>query len=387
MTNQILRGTDGRVGFVELFFDLVFVFAITQISHNLLYNYDRQGVLETAMLFQAIWMVWIYTTWVLNLLDPNAVAVRCLLFALMLGGLFLSMAVPQAFGARGLVFALAYVTMQMGRTLFFLVLMWHNPASRLAYGRIFVWFTVSSLFWISGGLASDETRIMLWLIAIVIEFIAALVGYFVPGLGRALSTDWNVLGGHMAERCGLFVIICLGELLLVSGATFADMVWTPSGILAFLSAVAGAIGMWWVYFHIGYTRAVHQIEHSDNPGRLARLAYSYIHIPIVAGIVLSAVGSERAIAHPNDAGVLVEAASVIGGVALFLLGNGLFKWMSSARYFPLSHIVGLGMCVVFAAAGSFTTLLGLNVAAAVILAVVAIWEHVSFAKGPSPSPD
>jgi len=380
MTNQILRGTDGRVGFVELFFDLVFVFAITQISHNLLYNYTLQGLIETAMLFQAIWMVWIYTTWVLNLLDPNAVAVRCLLFALMLGGLFLSMAVPQAYGERGLVFALAYVAMQLGRTTFFWVLMWKNPATRLAYARIFVWFAVSSGFWIAGALTMGEARVNLWLVAIALEFMAALVGFFVPGLGRAVPTDWKVLGGHMAERCGLFVIICLGESLLVSGATFGAMIWTPAGIAAFLAAVGGAIGMWWVYFHIGYANAVHQIEHSDNPGRLARLAYSYCHIPIVAGIVLSAVGSERAIAHPGDTAVLVEVASVIGGNALFLLGNGFFKWISTARRFPLSHIVGLGLCAVAAGVGPFTDLLTLNVIAVIILAVVAVWEHRSYAN-------
>lgn len=382
MASQILRGTDGRVGFVELFFDLVFVFAITQISHNLLYHYTAQGLIETAIMFQAIWMVWIYTTWVLNLLDPNVVAVRCLLFALMLGGLFLSMAIPKAFGDRGLVFALAYVAMQLGRTTFFWVVMWANRTTRLAYGRIFVWFAVSSAFWIAGALTTGEARIILWLVAIMLEFAAALVGFFVPGLGRAVPSDWNVLGGHMAERCGLFVIICLGESLLVSGATFAEMVWTSAGIAAFLAAVAGAIGMWWVYFHIGYANAVHRIEHSDNPGRLARLAYSYSHIPIVAGIVLSAVGSERAIAHPGDTAVLVEVASVIGGIALFLLGNGLFKWLSTARFFPLSHIIGLGLCAVAAGVGPFTNLLALNIGAAAILAVVAVWEHRSYANVP-----
>ena len=378
MSHQILRGSDGRVGFVELFFDLVFVFAITQISHILLYNYTPRGLLETAMLFQAIWMVWIYTTWVLNLLDPNAIAVRLLLFALMLGGLFLSMAIPQAFGDRGLIFALAYVVMQLGRTLFFVIRMWRSLTTRLGYGRIGVWFAASALFWISGGVATGDTRVALWLVAIGIEFVSAFVGYHVPGLGRAKTSEWKVLGGHMAERCGLFVIICLGELLLVTGATFAQMVWTPAGIAAFLGAVAGAIGMWWVYFHIGYTRAAEHIETSANPGRLARLAYSYWHIPIVAGIVLSAVGSERAIAHPNDTAVLAEAASQIGGVVLFLLGNGLFKWTTSARFFPLSHIAGLGLCVLAAALGPFTTLVVLNGVAAMILGIVAVWEHLSY---------
>ena len=183
-------------------------------------------------------------------------------------------------------------------------------------------------------------------------------------------------GGHIAERCGLFVIICLGETLLVSGATFADMAWTAPGLLAFLSSLCGAIGMWWVYFHIGHRRGTHQIEHSDDPGRLARLAFTYAHIPIVAGIVLTAVGAERSIAHPGDSATLAEAASVLGGVLLFLAGNGWFKSISGNN-FPLSHLAGMGACAALLLALPYMNLLGLNIASSTVLLLVAIWEHRS----------
>lgn len=203
-----------------------------------------------------------------------------------------------------------------------------------------------------------------------------MVSFWVPGLRADRSANWAVRGAHMAERCGLFVIICLGETLLVSGATFAEMDWDRAGMLAFLASILGTVGMWWVYFHIGHRRGTHVIEHAEDSGAIARLSFTYLHIPIVAGIVLSAVGAERAIAHPGDTATLAESAAVIGGVVLFLVGNGLFK-RSTAKWFPLSHIAGLALCALAVAAGPWTTLLVQNLLAAAILVVVSVWEHRS----------
>lgn len=157
------------------------------------------------------------------------------------------------------------------------------------------------------------------------------------------------------------------------------MDWTAPGLMAFLGALAGTIAMWWVYFHIGHKRGSHQIEHSDNAGGLARLAFTYLHIPIVAGVVLGAVASERAIAHPQDLAVYAEGAAMAGALVLFLLGNGLFKWVS-APYFPLSHIIGIGLSVVLFLAGSWLPLWAMNCLAALVLAVVAIWENWSLTR-------
>ncbi len=371
--------TNHRVGFAELFYDLVFVFAITQVSHLLLYHYDLKGAAEAGLLFFAVWWVWIYTTWVLNRLDPDRGPVRILLFAMMAAGLFLSMAIPKAFEDRGLVFAAAYVAMQVGRSVFMFWSAKGNHLLRRTFFRITAWLAASGAIWIAGGLADPELRLWFWMVALGIEYLGPLAGFWLPGLGRDAATNWAVKGGHMAERCGLFVIICLGETLLVSGATFADLEWDAPGVLAFCGAVGGTIAMWWVYFHIGYRRGTHQIETSDNPGRLGRLAFTYAHIPIVAGVVLSAVGSERAIAHPGDAGVFAEGLSVIGGVVLFLLGNGWFKAISGT-WFPLSHLAGIGLCVLLFAAGPFTSLLALNIGTAAILALVAVWEHLSLGR-------
>jgi low temperature requirement protein LtrA len=374
---RLLRHGNERVGFAELFYDLVFVFAITQVSHLLLHHYGLAGAVEAGLLFLAIWWVWIYTTWVLNWLDPETVAVRFLLFGLMAAGLFLSMSLPEAFGSRGLVFALAYVAMQLGRNAFMLVSVWSEPRRRRTFLRIGSYFVLSAGFWIAGGLAQDhDLRLGLWAVALGIEYLGPSLGYRLPGLGRDVSSDWQVAGGHIAERCGLFVIICLGETLLVSGATFAELPWDGAGVAAFLASLTGTLGMWWVYFHIGHRRGLHRIEHAEDAGAIARLSFTYLHIPIVAGIVLAAVGNERAIAHPHAPGTLAEGLSVLGGVMLFLLGNGLFK-RSTAKWFPLSHLVGLGLCLAFLLAGPWLDLLMLSVAASAVLILVAVWEHRS----------
>jgi low temperature requirement protein LtrA len=374
---RLLRHGNERVGFAELFYDLVFVFAITQVSHLLLHHYGLAGAVEAGLLFLAIWWVWIYTTWVLNWLDPETVAVRFLLFGLMAAGLFLSMSLPEAFGSRGLVFALAYVAMQLGRNAFMLVSVWSEPRRRRTFLRIGSYFVLSAGFWIAGGLAQDhDLRLGLWAVALAIEYLGPSLGYRLPGLGRDVSSDWQVAGGHIAERCGLFVIICLGETLLVSGATFAELPWDGAGVAAFLASLTGTLGMWWVYFHIGHRRGLHRIEHAEDAGAIARLSFTYLHIPIVAGIVLAAVGNERAIAHPHAPGTLAEGLSVLGGVMLFLLGNGLFK-RSTAKWFPLSHLVGLGLCLAFLLAGPWLDLLMLSVAASAVLILVAVWEHRS----------
>lgn len=367
----------GRVAFVELFYDLVFVFAITQLSHLLLHHYTLVGALETAVLLLAVWWVWIFTTWVLNWLDPAAFSVRLMLYGSMLLGLFMSMSIPEAFDDRGLAFALAFAAMQVGRSLFAVwILKRAAPRNVRNFQRISAWLALSGFVWIAGGLLPHELRLPVWIVALAIEYLGPAVAFWTPGLGRSETTEWNVLGGHIAERCGLFVIICLGETLLVSGATFAAAEWTGPALAAFLSDFASAVAMWWVYFNIGHERAAHLIEHDDDPGRIARLAFTYAHIPIIAGIVLSAVASELIVAHPGHHATVADAATVVGGPALFLAGNAWFKTVTW-HHVPLSHLVGLGLLAALAVATPILTLIEQGVLATLVLGLVAIWEHRS----------
>ena len=377
------KGEEARVGFPELFFDLVFVFAVTQLSHFLLRHFTLLGAIETGLLLMAVWWVWIYTSWVTNWLDPAKTAVRLMLFVLMVAGLVLSTSIPEAFEGRGLAFALAYSFMQVGRSAFTMwVLKDVSPANHRNFQRITAWFVVSAVLWIAGGLAADEARLGLWAAAIALEFTGPASGFFVPGLGRSQTTDWDISGAHMAERCGLFIIIALGESILVTGATFAELEWTWVTGAAFLAALVASIAMWWIYFNVGAERGSHLIAQSTDPGRVARIAYTYLHIPIVGGIILAAVGDEFLLAHPEGHADVKIAIAVAGGAALYLVGNLLFK-RAALGYWPLSHLAGLAVLIVITSLMSIETPLTMAAAVTGVLIVVAAWETRFALKAPA----
>ncbi len=158
--------------------------------------------------------------------------------------------------------------------------------------RILVWFCASAVFWICGGLAEGETRLWLWVVALVIEYLSPVMRFWIPVYGASAIEDWYVEGGHMAERCAGFIMIALGEAIVVNGATFTELTWTSENVAAFVSAFVASIAMWWIYFHRGAEAGSELISKSAESGRVARLAYTYLHMPIVAGIILSAVADE-----------------------------------------------------------------------------------------------
>jgi low temperature requirement protein LtrA len=306
--------------------------------------------------------------------------VRTLIFVLMLAGLLLSASLPHAFDGEALLFASAYVFSQVVRSAFML---WathgHDPLNFNNFRRIICWQGVSGAFWLAGGFSLGQTRVLLWLIALGIEIVGPYAGFHVPGLGRSGTSDWKVDGAHMAERSALFVIIALGESILVTGTTAAAQPATLVNTSAFVVAFVGTVAMWWIYFNIGAERGSHQIAHSDDPGRVARAVYTYFHIPIVAGIVVCAVADEITIAHPGGQMEVAAASALLGGPALYLAGNLLFK-RASAQYYPLSHLVGLGLLLLLAPLAMDMTSLALGAATTVVLIVVAFWETRSFRK-------
>jgi low temperature requirement protein LtrA len=374
---QMVPNQHSRVTYAELFFDLVFVFAVTQISHTLLGRFSPLGVVQTTMLFLAVWWVWVYTSWITNWLNPELTPVRVMLFLLMLGGLVLSTSIPKAFESRGMWFALAYAAMQVGKTIF----LWVStpPARSLARMnalRITAWLSTSAIFWIAGGFAQGHARLVFWAIALAIEYISPAVRFWIPKYGASSVADWVVEGGHMAERCAGFIIIALGESIVVTGATFADLAWTTETVTAFASAFVGAIAMWWIYFHRGAEAGSEQISRSSEPGRLARLAYTYLHMPIVAGIILSAVADELVLTHPAEHSDLKTVLSAIGGPMLFLIGTILFKH-AFRGFLQLSHGVGIVALAILAWFASALSPLMLSLLTSAIMIMVAVWESIS----------
>jgi low temperature requirement protein LtrA len=324
-----------------------------------------------------------YTCWFTNWIDPDRPTVRMLMFLLMLAGLLMSAAIPNAFGHEGLLFAISYSFIQVVRTLFIVVASRdHDPVVHRNFLRIGTWLAVSAVVWIAGGMTTGTERVLAWIVALALEIFGPFFGYFVPGLGRSSTADWKIDGAHMAERCSLFVIIALGESILVTGATAAGQPATTPAVSAFVIAFLGSVAMWWIYFNIGAERGSRQIAGSDDPGRVARAVYTYFHIPIIAGIVVSAVGDEITIAHPEGHLDFAAAAVLLGGPALYLAGNIFFK-RASARYYPLSHLVGLGLLVLLVPVATSVTPLALGAATTAVLVIVAAWETISFARGPA----
>ena len=374
-TNLLRRrgGEDaGRVTQIELFFDLVFVFAVTQLSHTLLAQFTPTGALHTAMLFTAVWWVWIYTSWVTNWLDPERRPVRLLLLAMMLAGLVLSTSLPRAFADRGLVFAGAYVAMQVGRSLFMLwALRGYAPTNFRNFQRIIVWLSASGVLWLGGGWSHGALRLGLWAAALGIELVSPAAGFWTPGLGRSSTRDWDVDGSHLAERCSGFVLIALGESITVTGAAFFELTWTLWTVVAFLGAFVFAVTLWWIYFDAAAEHTSHVFAEHQDRGRIARVAYTYVHAALVAGVILVAVADERLLSHPWARSDLGSAAVLLGGPAIYLLGNGVFRRLLSPR-FPPSHVVGLGLLAVLALASPWLAQLPLALATNLVAILVAV---------------
>src|SRR3954447_13444600 len=212
------EGTVQRTTSLELFYDLVFVFAVTQVSHLLLAHLTWQGAGRAAFVLLVVWWSWNYTTWVTNELDPDSIVVRLLLIGLMLASLLMAVAIPHAFGDESLLFAASYVAIQVGRHTF-LTFVAAEPGTieRGRAGRILTWFCAAGVLWIAGALADGSTRTVLWLVALALDYGAPLVTFWVPRLPRIGLEDWHVGSEHFAERFQLFVIIALGETIVVTG--------------------------------------------------------------------------------------------------------------------------------------------------------------------------
>lgn len=376
---------DKQVGFPELFFDLVFVFALIQLSHFIVESFSLPRLLEGTAIALALWWVWNHTAWVTNWLDPARMPIRAMLFGLMFFGLLMSSAIPDAFGDRGVMFAGAYIAMQLGRSLF-AVYAFRNvmPEVRRNFLRVSLWFCLSALFWLWGAFSGEEMRLVLWFIALAIEYAAPEVRFFMPGLGRSHASDWNISGEHMAERCALFVMICLGESILAIGRSFADEDLSSLVIPTFVAAFLASVTMWWIYFHFGQAKTKREMEETDEPGELALHVFTYGHMPVVAGIILVAISAEHLLAHPGETGDAARALVILGGPILFLAGNLFVKRVTTGRL-PRSHLAGMALALLFIPAGFSVATYWTGLVGLAALLLVAILEYRGLARTPHAS--
>lgn len=374
-SQTLLRARDeaAKVLSLELFFDLVYVFAITQLSHYLLEHLTLLGALQTATLWLAVWLGWQYTAWVTNWFNPDHPSMRLMLMAVMGVALLVSAAIPDAFGAQGLLFACSYAAIQVGRTLFVLASLGRGHVLAPNFQRMLCWLLLSAALWIAGGLSEGDLRLALWLAAAGCEYFSPMAGFPVPGLGRSRTSDWTIDGGHLAERCQLFVIIALGESVLATGASFARADHPGVGLwLALVVSFIGCVAMWWMYFDTSSGDAAHVIEHSDDPGRLGAY-FHYLHVMLIAGVIVCAVADDLVVAHPLDPVKLKYAAVLAGGPLIYLLGNALFKRVVYGR-FPRSHVIGMGALLVLLPLMPALNLLAAGALTTTVIVAVTAWE-------------
>jgi low temperature requirement protein LtrA len=379
----LLRDPDAeksdRVGFIELFFDLVFVFAVTQLAHRLVEYSSLRGVAESLVLFLAIWSVWTGTTWVTNRLDVERNSVRLLLLSMMIGGVFQALAIPDAFklsvDASG--FALVHIALQLVRTLFVVGAFYKQNTLHLRHSlRTVVWVLAAAPLWVIGALRSDDELLFWWGAALMVEYGATAARYWVPGIGTSQAADWDIEAHHFAERCGLFIIIALGELILITGNTVGDMTLNPYTLTAFLSILVASMAMWWIYFSYSAEKGTEAIERARDTGQEARIVYVYLHVPLICGLLLSAAGDEGLVGHATDPAKLEDVVLLIGGAALFLTGALFIKRIICGR-FIMSHAAGILMLALFAPIAIVLPVYLVGVGVAAILIVVAVWEEVA----------
>jgi low temperature requirement protein LtrA len=306
------------------------------------------------------------------------------LVAVMLASLLMSVAIPEAFGKRGLMFALAYVAIQVGRTAFTFIALrkslgTSHPLSR-TFQRILTWFVGSGVVWIIGGLLEGEARYAVWLLALAVDYSGPVVGYYIPALGRSRTGEWTIEGGHFAERCQLFVIIALGESILVTGTTFAEIKPSAVAVSAFVVAFLGSVALWWIYFSRSAEAAREVIASSEDPGRLGRSAYTYFHMPMIAGIIAVAA-DELTVAHLGEPGTLASITLTLGGTALFLAGQTFFKW-AVFGVLPFSRAVAALMALT--PVGFAMPTLALSGAAGLIVVSLAVWDALAYGNTRSP---
>lgn len=372
-------GTPAQVTYLELFFDLVFVFAITQLSHFLHDHQGWMGAAQGAVLFFSVWWAWMSTTWTANRADPNRLKVRFLLIFLMLLSLGMAIGLAEAFGKFPVLFAGCYIALQISRS-FVTALLFRSEHPKLARDMVHIglWYCLSAPLWIYGIFTDPATRLVLWVLAIAIDGIAPILRFPVPGMGPTKVSESDVEGNHLAERSALFIIIALGEGIVVIGSQLIKVGIEIGTLIGFVAAFASSVMMWWIYFDVGAERGAAHIQQHDDPGKVALDAYTYLHMPIVAGIVVYALADSLVLeGWDANAGRALVLAQCIGGV-LFLGGVGIFKRYSSRKrsLFPTSHRVGLGLFGVLAAAAwmlPMPTLL-FSAAGVAILVLVASWE-------------
>jgi len=360
---------------LELFFDLVYVFAIGQLSHHLLEHVDLRTGAETAIMALAVVYAWYMTAWGANWLDPDRLPVRVLLVGLMFASLLMSVAIGDAFDGRAWLFVTGYLLLQVGRSAFLIVALRGRPQGEHFVNDL-VWELLTGFLWVAGAIADGDARLVLWGLAVVATHVGVSSLHWLPGRGRRIDiAHTEIAGGHLVERFRLFFIIALGETVILMGDAFIDEPFELERLLALAIAFTGTVALWWCYFERAERIGVELAEGAEDAGAVGLWGTWTLTLMVLALIGI-AVGDELAIAHPADDATLGFTILTFGGPAVFLLAQ-VFFLREALGHVPRSRAIGLAALAILALATAPLTLIAGIAASTAVLVAVAIADTVS----------
>jgi low temperature requirement protein LtrA len=308
-----------KTSYLELFFDLVFVFAFTQVTALILEDTSPAGFARAALVLAMVWWAWSAYTWMTNAIDIENTVTRLLVFAAMAAAFFMALAVPDAYRDEGSWFAVAYFVVRILNSALFSWGVRHDPAQLSATFRLGPWFLAAALVALVGGFVDSDLRPWLWVASLAIDVVGTLT------VARA---GWRVSASHFAERYALIVIIALGESIVAIGIGTAELARDWTFAVSVVIAFAGVLSLWWAYFDFTAVAAERSLARAPHEvrGPLARDVFTYLHYPIVLGIIFYAVAAKKTLEHPHDP--LSEAGRwALGlGIACFLLAFALMRF-------------------------------------------------------------
>ncbi|TWJ20797.1 low temperature requirement protein LtrA [Micromonospora endolithica] len=370
----------GRATFLELFFDLVFVFALTRISARAFEDLSLKpgggegwgavtGGGKTLLLLLALWSVWQGTAWTTSRYDPRRGWLQLVVITALVCSMVMGVAIPRAFSGTGLAFAVAYVVAQVSRPVILLIALGPHPYRRLK-ARMAIIFAASGVLWIVGALLPTNERVACWLTALAVEYVAVRLGYPVPGLGRSKISKWDIAGEHLAERYQQFFLVALGETILVAGFAYSKGPYHPDQTTAFALALATSIVLWRIYVQRAGQILGEAVANARHPATIGRSAAD-THLVMVVGLTATAIGYELVVEHPMDQPEPAWIALVVGGPVLFLAGRARFEYEVFSRVSPSRWIAVLVLLACVPVLLHHPPLWSATVAA-VVLAAVAV---------------
>jgi low temperature requirement protein LtrA len=353
-----------RVTPLELFFDLVLVFAFTQVTGLLVNDPTWGGVLRGMLVLAALWWAWNVYVWLTSTLDVDEGGVRLTMLTSMGAMFFVALAVPGAFGGDAVLFGCAYLLVRLLHLVLSAFVARGEPDRRGALVRFAPTAILGALLLVLAGFLDGDARVAVWVVALGMDYL----GPVVIGMGRG----WSVAAEHFAERHGLIILIALGESVVAIGLGVGPNLTT--GVL-----VAAALGillvsaLWWLYFDVAAIFASRRLveARSIERARLARDAYGYLHLPMVAGIVLFAFGVETTLHGVGKTLDAVPAVGLCGGTSLYLLGHIAFLFRTTRYVFRRRTIGAAVLLALIPAAVTIPALAALGTVSAVCVLVVA----------------